>query len=177
MEHVALRIIKMILTCDIMIVGDIIYTSNIEHFIVEILLRTIWGFLVSSLHIQNDDIIFHKILSILFEWYLTIVIKTSLFWEMIINEIIYFLKTIQHTNGIQVCLPTSFCTWWHHQIQTFSELLVLCVGNSPVISEFPSQRLVTGSFDFFFDLRLNKRLSKQLRRWWLDAITLIMTSL
>ena len=27
--------------------------------------------------------------------------------------------------------------------------------------EFPAQRLVTRSFDFFFDLRLNKRLSKQ----------------
>ena len=27
--------------------------------------------------------------------------------------------------------------------------------------EFPAQRLVTRSFDGFFDLRLNKRLSKQ----------------
>ena len=36
----------------------------------------------------------------------------------------------------------------------------LC-GNSPVIGEFPTQRPVTRSFDVFFDLRLNKRLSKQ----------------
>ena len=36
----------------------------------------------------------------------------------------------------------------------------LC-GNSPVTGEFPSQRPVTRSFDVFFDLRLNKRLSKQ----------------
>ena len=38
-----------------------------------------------------------------------------------------------------------------------SELLTLCLGNSPVISECPSQRPVTRSFDVFFDLRLIKR--------------------
>ena len=31
--------------------------------------------------------------------------------------------------------------------------------------EFPSQRPVTRSFDVFFDLHLNKRLSKQSRGW------------
>ena len=55
----------------------------------------------------------------------------------------------------------STLTWWHHQMETFSALLALCVGNSPVTGEFPSQRPVTRSFDVFFDLRLNKRLSKQ----------------
>ena len=35
---------------------------------------------------------------------------------------------------------------------TFSALLALCVGNSPVTGEFPSQRPVTRSFDVFFDL-------------------------
>ena len=38
---------------------------------------------------------------------------------------------------------------------------VICAGNSPVPGEFPSQRPVTQSFGVFFDLRLNKRLSKQ----------------
>ena len=33
--------------------------------------------------------------------------------------------------------------------------------------EFPTQRPVTRSFDVFFDLRLNKRLSKQPWGWWL----------
>ena len=32
--------------------------------------------------------------------------------------------------------------------------------------EFPTQRPVTRSFDVFFDLRLNKRLSKQSWGWW-----------
>ena len=52
-------------------------------------------------------------------------------------------------------------SWWRHQMEAFSALLALCAGNSPVTGEFPSQRPVTRSFDAFFDLRLNKRLSKQ----------------
>ena len=52
-------------------------------------------------------------------------------------------------------------SWWRHQMEPFSALLAICAGNSPVIGEFPAQRPVTRSFDAFFDLRLNKRLSKQ----------------
>ena len=33
----------------------------------------------------------------------------------------------------------------------------------------PAQRPVTRSFDVFFDLRLIKRLSKQLRGWWFET--------
>ena len=40
-------------------------------------------------------------------------------------------------------------------------LLAICAGNSSVTGEFPSQKPVTRSVDVFFDLRLNKRLSKQ----------------
>ena len=46
-------------------------------------------------------------------------------------------------------------------METFSALLALS-GNSPVTGEFSSQRSVTISFDVFFDLRPNKRMSKQL---------------
>ena len=47
------------------------------------------------------------------------------------------------------------------QMETFSVLLAICAGNSPVPSEFPAQSPVTRSFDVFFHLRLNKWLSKQ----------------
>ena len=63
--------------------------------------------------------------------------------------------------------PRTVKPWWHHQMETFSALLALCVGNSPVTGEFPSQRPLTWSFDVFLDLRLNKRLSKQsICRWF-----------
>ena len=55
--------------------------------------------------------------------------------------------------------------WWRHQKETFSALLALCAGKSPVTGEFPTKRPVTRSFDVFFDLRLNKRLSKQSWGW------------
>ena len=48
-------------------------------------------------------------------------------------------------------------------MDAFCALLAICAGNSPVTDEFPSHRPVTRSFDVFFYLRLNKRLSKQ---WW-----------
>ena len=38
-----------------------------------------------------------------------------------------------------------------------------------VPGEFPTQRPVTRSFDVFFDLRLNKRLSKQSWGWWFET--------
>ena len=49
--------------------------------------------------------------------------------------------------------------WWRHQMETFSALLALCAGNSPC---------TTRSFDVFFHLRLNNRLSKQPRGWWFE---------
>ena len=60
-------------------------------------------------------------------------------------------------------------TWWCHQMKTFSVLLDICAGNSPVTGEFPTQRPVTRSFDVFFDLHLNKQLSKQLWGWWFET--------
>ena len=56
-----------------------------------------------------------------------------------------------------------FHSWWRQEMEEFSALLALCAGNSPVTGEFPSQRPVTRSFNVFFDLRLNKRLNKQIR--------------
>ena len=56
----------------------------------------------------------------------------------------------------------------HHQMEIFSASRALCAGKSPLAGEFPSQRLVTWSFDVFFDLRLSKCLSTQWRRRWLE---------
>ena len=57
---------------------------------------------------------------------------------------------------------------WRRQMETFSALLAICTGNSPVPVEFPAERPVTRSFDAFFDLRLNKRMSKQSCGWRFD---------
>ena len=44
-----------------------------------------------------------------------------------------------------------------------------CAGNSPVTGEFPAQMPVTWNFNVFFDVHLNKRLSKQWRGWWFET--------
>ena len=54
-------------------------------------------------------------------------------------------------------------------METFSALVALCAGNSPVTGEFPAQRPVTEGFDVFFDLRLNKSLRKQSWGRWFET--------
>ena len=56
-------------------------------------------------------------------------------------------------------------------METFSALLAMCAGKSPAPGECPAQRPVTQSFDVLFDLRLNKRLSKQSRGWWFETLS------
>ena len=60
-------------------------------------------------------------------------------------------------------------TWRRHQMETFSALLAFVRGihRSPVNSL--SQSPVMRSFDVFFDLRLNKQLSKQSWGWWFET--------
>ena len=86
----------------------------------------------------------------------------------------YQTKTLNYKYHIIWLCPciTSFATlsrfphisWCSHQMDTFSVLLAICAGNSPVTGEFPMQRPVTRSFDVFFDLCL----SKQWWVWWFE---------
>ena len=63
----------------------------------------------------------------------------------------------------------AYIPWWRHQMRTFSALLAISAGNSPVTSEFHAQRPVTRIFDVFFGRRLNKRLRKQSWGWWFET--------
>ena len=56
---------------------------------------------------------------------------------------------------------TRFVSRWRHQMETFFAF--------PVASEFPVQRPVMRSFDVFFDLHPNKRLSKQSWGCWSET--------
>ena len=61
-------------------------------------------------------------------------------------------------------------------METFSALLVICAGNSPVPGEFPTQMTVTRSFDVYLDLRPNKGWVNNREAGDWDAIAHIMTS-
>ena len=54
-------------------------------------------------------------------------------------------------------------------METFSVLLAICAGNSPVAGEFPAQMPMTRSIDVFFDLRLTIRPGKHWWGWWIET--------
>ena len=82
----------------------------------------------------------------------------------------HFIGIFPPQRQMDLIFPFRHCwTWWRHQMKPSSALLAICAGNSPVTGEFPAQRPVTLSFDVFFDLRLNKRLSKQSWGWWFET--------
>ena len=77
-------------------------------------------------------------------------------------------KDTKHKGADEIVWSWSI-PWWRHQMETYPALLAIYAGNSPATGEFPTQRPVTRSFDVFFDLSLNKRLSKQWRGWWFET--------
>ena len=69
-------------------------------------------------------------------------------------------------------------TWWtwgrHPKLLSHDDVITWkhFPRNWPFVRgfhQFPAQRPVTRSFDVFFDLRLNKRLSKQSWGWWFET--------
>ena len=112
-------------------------------------------------------------------------VKDSL-WSnsMSVKDEVHMITEVVICNGMQTdkCEPhwlswygmydfprIPWLSWWSHQMETFSGLLAICAGNSPVPGEFPTQSPVTRSFDVFFDLLLNTRLSKQPWGLWFEA--------
>ena len=117
-----------------------------------------------------------------YTWY---AVKTTKIWQLLLNKKsikspMFSDKDLGYTNyGVIEGGPEyqsrfrllSSYPWWRHQMETFSLLLAICAGNSPVPCEFPAQRPVTRSFDVFFDLRLNKRLRNQSWGWWFETLS------
>ena len=92
-----------------------------------------------------------------------VLMLTNLYFEATSHDT---WKYISKPGTLGVSVSFGVIPWWRHQMETFSALLAIFAGNSPVPGEFPTQRPDTRSFDVFFDLSLNKRLSKQSWSWW-----------
>ena len=84
-------------------------------------------------------------------------------------SVVFGIFLLSNLLGISSHIGMFNTSLWRHQMGTFSALLALYEGNSPVTGEFPAQRPMTRSFDVFFYVRLNKRLSKQSWSWWFDT--------
>ena len=87
----------------------------------------------------------------------------------------YFMWTISpsHAHPHNYLLrPTSPCySMMTSSNGTFSALLAICAGNSPVPGEFPPQMASNVELWCFFDLRPNTRLSKHWWGWWFEQLS------
>ena len=80
------------------------------------------------------------------------------------GKIVFILK---HGNLAQGLVVSH--TWWHHQMETFSELLAICAGNSPVPVNSPHKGRWRGALMFslicaWINDRVNNREAGDLRR-------------
>ena len=86
---------------------------------------------------------------------------TSPFLQIPINIFVWNPQSL-----VEISLSRDDVIKWKH----FPRYWPFFAGYSLVTGEFPAQRPVTRSFDAFFDLRLNKWLSKQWWGWWFDTL-------
>ena len=77
----------------------------------------------------------------------------------------YYLRTIHKTT---IAINQKITQWCSFFLSIVYNPFLYC-ANPPMTVGFPQQRPVTLSFDVFFDLRLNKRLSKQSRHRWFET--------
>ena len=78
----------------------------------------------------------------------------------------------------QICTRTKYLlTWWCHQLETFSALLVPCEGNPPITGGYP-HRPVTWSFDLLLWSAPEQTIQQTIETQviW-ETIAFIMTSL
>ena len=111
---------------------------------IQTLLRNLWAFLIK--HSVSDYELSMEIVAALFAFLL----ESQMVYIEVVNVLLS--SSLLHKGSIPSTVWVF--SWWRHQMETFSALLMLCAGNSPVTGEFPAQWPVTRSFDAFFDLCL-----------------------
>ena len=62
-------------------------------------------------------------------------------------------------------------TWWCHQMETFSALLAILCEEFIGLRWIPRTKASDAELWYFFDQRLNKRLSKQSWGWWFETLS------
>ena len=95
------------------------------------------------------------------------------------------LKTIKNYH-VKDCSCATYCdshwtmrTWWRHQMETFSALLALCVGNSPVPVNSPQKGQWRGALIFsliyaWINGWVNNREAGDLRRYRAHCDVIVM---
>ena len=137
-------------------------------FVIKLSVRTQWLFLQSSeLFFIKNTVCQLKIMFILESYHHSFKLKMMI---CIIGDIFtkskFSLMENLTNEALIILTPEHMMTSSNGNI--FRVTGHLC-GEFTGPGEFPPQRPVTRSFDVFFDLRLNKRLSKQSCGWWFET--------
>ena len=97
--------------------------------------------------------------------------RTREYWIFISTATVTEILLKWLTCTIEPWRHSSMHAWWRHQDGNIFRVTGPLCGEFTGPGEFPTQRPVTRSFDVFFDLRLNKRLSKQPWGWWFETLS------
>ena len=79
------------------------------------------------------------------------------------------VKSFYLLTGISNIEKTTSLSWWLHQMETFSALLAISCREFTGCRWIPFTKASNEEPCCFFDLRLNKRLSKQSRHRWFET--------
>ena len=115
---------------------------------------------------NRDAVIWGAIVPIMTSLYCTVIIAKYRERTVLCNISRCFVRSVK--NRIKV--KPSWCMMTSSNGNIFRVTGPLC-GEFTGPGEFPTQRPVTRSFDVFFDLLLNKRLSKQPWGWWFETLS------
>ena len=117
----------------------------------------------SNLHISVQNGILLNMGQVHFE-----ICETGLFALVVTSADMITLANSNSANRVRHHINTKK-GWWRHQIEISVRVTGRLWGEST--GGFPSQRPVTRSYSVFFDLHLNKRLTKQWSRWWFEMLS------
>ena len=122
--------------------------------------------------------IFESRIYFLFNWWWWTLFQISeMLWKMSLIKTFRWPKHDYFRGVLQwMCYASLKSIWWpvcpeHDDVIKWKHFprywsFVRGIHQWVVTGEFSTQRPVTRSFDVFFDLRQNKPLSKQSKRWW-----------
>ena len=96
--------------------------------------------------------------------------RFSIGWRLCCQQIQSHVGKLLLANAIRNPSQIKISSIMRSVSNDFTIMMTSSNGNIfRVTGEFPAQRPVTRSFNVFFDLRLNKRLSKQSWGWWSET--------
>ena len=116
------------------------------------------GILVGDAHFLKKQMCLRRIYK--GKIYIT-TMTTAMWWQVKNKSVLEYTEDIPYGTGHTLCFLRDDVIKWKH----FPRYRPFVRGINP------AQRPVTRSFDIFFDLRLNKRLSKQSWGWWFETLS------